>query len=158
MSEGSEVSKVNICVQILKWRSRRRRRRRRRVGIELPGQLKIILTFYKTIQNCWFLGSKTHLNSTAHLSWRICDQYHIAGKVEKSTEPLAYCIFPTNLTVLFNPFDTSGFLHISVGYFSQRQGSPLSVDRNNSTFIVNTKKLTTVHAPPHCMLFCIQLK
>ena len=35
MPEGSQFSKVYICVQILKWRSPRQR-----VGIELPGQLK----------------------------------------------------------------------------------------------------------------------
>ena len=41
MLEGSRVSKVTICVRILKSARRRRRRRRRpRVGIELPGQLK----------------------------------------------------------------------------------------------------------------------
>ena len=36
MSEESEVSKVTICVKILKWQFSESAR----VGIELPGQLK----------------------------------------------------------------------------------------------------------------------
>ena len=38
MSEGSQVSKVTLCVKILKWQSLTQAQR---VGIELPGQLKI---------------------------------------------------------------------------------------------------------------------
>ena len=37
MSEGSLVSKVTLCVKILKWHSLTQSAR---VGIELPGQLK----------------------------------------------------------------------------------------------------------------------
>ena len=45
MSDGSQVSKVTICVQILKWH-----RRQPRVGIEMPGQLKILLYKYTETQ------------------------------------------------------------------------------------------------------------
>ena len=38
MSEGSQVSKVTLCVKILKWQSPKTTTPR--VGIELPGQLK----------------------------------------------------------------------------------------------------------------------
>ena len=43
MSEGSQVSKVTLCVEILKWHPPSNRRRRPRSGIELPGQLKTFL-------------------------------------------------------------------------------------------------------------------
>ena len=50
MSEGSQVSKVTLCVKILKWHSPTPRS-----GIELPGQLKInyifVLIFHDTFKN-----------------------------------------------------------------------------------------------------------
>ena len=47
MSEGSQVSKVALCVEILKWQWVSDWRQRPRVGIELPGQLKIIKAVHK---------------------------------------------------------------------------------------------------------------
>ena len=40
MSEGSQLSKVTLCVQILKWQSFTTHSPLRRVDIELPGQLR----------------------------------------------------------------------------------------------------------------------
>ena len=59
MSEGSEVSKVSLCVKILKWRSVTPSPRS---GIELPGQLK------KRQLGPWTDGSRTIQSQ----GWMIC--------------------------------------------------------------------------------------
>ena len=46
MSEGSQVSKVTLCVKILKWQWLTHWPRS---GIELPGQLKIVFAFFQRI-------------------------------------------------------------------------------------------------------------
>ena len=46
-----QVSEVTLCVQILKWQ--RRRQRRPRVGIELPGQLKMMVCLSWSVEQVW---------------------------------------------------------------------------------------------------------
>ena len=66
MSEGSEVSKVTLCVKILKWQSATHWPRS---GIELPGQLKNsprILPAHKSVK-AWHSRLYSHLHVFAHM-------------------------------------------------------------------------------------------